>query len=312
MKVLAVATPALVAAVLSVSGCAPAGKIFNDLDGNGKVSAGEKALQSYSPTVASSKGTLASAESKGIEGFGSGTLSSNAAADVTGTFLTGKIQTTADGLKVTVDGHDYFMPTYASAQTTTLNGQTVRVALFGKVKTVNGVPVVKGDVAAKLDMGDASLTMFVKNYAATYDSGQSIYNYTYDGYAIIAAGRETSAGHLPTAIAEYKGGWFLISGLGGNSASSSSIGTNGGDFTAEVDFNKKTIDALAKDYYGATAATATGTLSGNKFTATATGSGFNGQIIGGFYGTSAQQIAGVGHGKANGENAELGFIGNKQ
>jgi hypothetical protein len=310
VRLISIAVPSLVVAALALSGCSflgPKPKAFADLDGNGSISAGEKALQSYRATVAGASGspaTLTDAKAQGVEGFEAGTLGTVAAADPTGRFATAKIQTTSSGLKVTVDGTTFTMPVGQAPMSQTINGHVFQVALYGQL---DGNYVPSGNTAVTLEIDDASLTMFIKNYQAAYDAGQNVTNYTYDGYAIIATGRETSTDHLPTVIAQYKGGWFLISGA--NSANSGSVGGSSGQFTATVDFNAKTLAAVVQDFSNSTVATATAKISGNKFIGTATGSNFNGEIIGGFYGPNAEQIAGVGHGLSSSENAELGFIG---
>jgi len=312
----------LLSAVL-LSACDPA--IVSALSGGKTV---DEVLKSYNPTYATGQGapsTYDAGQQAGLEGFGAGTPTDQAAADLVGSYKTGKIKGDANSLTVTVDGHDYTMTgatgAYSSASVTDSNGHRYWVRVYGNTQTVHtthgDVLVAQGTAAEQLGLGDVSLTLFVKNLAQTYDSTGDVWSATYDGYSIIAAGRETDPSRLPTTVATYQGQWIIISGLGINSANSANATAGVGYFAADVNFATKAVHLTGNDSAGGftpgsqTLFSGDGTLLAgtNKFTGTVAGDGFTGTVAGGFYGTDAQQIGGVGVGTSGGKNAVMGFEG---
>jgi hypothetical protein len=307
--------------LLLLAGCGPLAQLAAatgggpiDLDGDGVVTAAEKVLQGYSPTYAGAAGgptTVGAAASSagGINGFGVGTAGVTSAADTTGTYKTANIKLVGNDLQVTVDGKSYTMSATDSYQNATIAGKSYSVRNFGVTNAELGGAgnIAARNVGSTLTLNDtASLTIFVKNYARAAAAGN--FNYSYDGYSIIATGLETPASGIPTSIVSYSGGWFLISGLGATGTSSGQVSGVSGDFQLTANFGTKAVTMLAKDGSNQNIASVTGKISGNKFVGTSTGQ-FAGDVAGGFYGTNAQEVAGVGNGTYASQHAEVGFIG---
>ncbi len=277
------------------TGSASTNQTVVDVNGDGSISPGEKALFAYNRTDADgtySSITEAQQSGAGISGFGIGS-GAPSAIDSAGTYKTASIKMASDKktLQISVDGQSYTLNSVNTTPATlTVNGKNYEVYGFGYSLAQNQ-QTVSGNIGATLNGQYSSLAYFLKNVQVNTTTGRVE---GYDGMALVATGLETPVGQLPTQVVQYGGNYYVVVGAD----------SGGGTFSATVDFAAKSLTGIADG------TNIQGTLNGNKFSGDLTGT-MTGTVAGAFYGPHAEEMAGAGSGTINGNGASAFFIGNK-
>jgi hypothetical protein len=321
-----------IALAFGVAGCGSTGSSSPSGSSTGSQAAASKdIIGKYTVTEADGTTDIDSAQKStagdgGIAGFGVATAGATSAVQTAGTYVLGNVQKIGDyTLKIKVGGQEYTL-TGGTAGTTGQNGWAYTA--YGNTSRSSAPGERNG--AFLLNTENASLAMFTKGGDAWEEVGVEDDEWTIpnmEGYGMIVTGLQTPKENLPTETAKYKGEYYYAAVA--SDGTSDSIGTFGasGSFDMTADFGTNKLTGYARVIGGGGApddhdhTEFNGTIDGNQFYGTTkrlTDVGMNGQFAGGFYGTNAQEIAGVGYGKAQPEqlgqevDASMAFIGKKQ
>ncbi|MCZ4271856.1 transferrin-binding protein-like solute binding protein [Maritalea porphyrae] len=311
----------LLGATVMLSGCTALSGLFGvadvgsggnnsaavvDIDGNGSVSAGERAMTAYAATYAQdgSPSNVLSAQQRaaGISGFATGSNGLVSAAAGANGYTTASVHVSDDKktLTITVDGKKHTISGNGVSHVEKINGKDYQALAFGYGDLSNSTNGT--DVASILNGDFASLAFLFKNAKG---NGQNYSIQTNEGYTMIATGLETPVDKLPSQKASYGGDFYIITNNGGGGF---------GNFDAIADFGNKTITADTS-YEGTKNGGFTGTIAGNKFSGAVTSISdrdYEGDVVGAFYGPNAEEIAGASVGTMNNVDASAFFIGNKK
>jgi hypothetical protein len=320
-------------AALALAGCST---LSSGTGGDGGDSGGGgenpllSVLRGYQQTEAVGGLTVSAAQQQGaVGGFGVGTggatsaVAAQAAASQ-GTFGVGSVDLSGvdfdaetGNVVVTISDRTYSLPYNGLRDVRDIGGRSGELLGFGNTAgATDGTN--SGDGVFLLNSEYVSLAAIVSGGGQWLDDddpnpqppGQYFIPGA-DGYAMLVTGLHTPAGSMPSQTAVYEGqAYFAVVSPDGNGVG---FGDQG-DFTMNVDFDAGTISGTAYDRVGIAAGvdhtSVQGTIvNGNQFLGTLTrldvpngeDVGMNGEIIGGFYGPSAEQVAGTASGKARPE-----------
>jgi hypothetical protein len=133
--------------VIALSGCS---SLFSpipvavDIDGDGKISAGEALLASYIATLAGSGPTsVTAAQVASLMGIAAGSNTAISASSSVGTFQAASVKMAADysTLDVTVDGETHTLAQGHPVVQMTLNGKPVSLYYYGAFFQTGTIPV---------------------------------------------------------------------------------------------------------------------------------------------------------------------------